>query len=441
MNKNMIIKSIPVKNPLKGSIAMPGDKSISHRAIIISSIANGKTIISNILESEDVFNTLNAIKNLGVKIQKKNNKLIIYGKGLRSLKIPKKELYLGNSGTTARLITGILACQSFETKLVGDKSLSKRPMDRIINPLKKIGASFKSKNKKLPLIIMGKKKLNPLSYKLLVPSSQIKSGLLFACLNIEGYSKIIETSVTRDHTELMLKQFKANISVTKRNNYNKIIIKGGKELKACKINVPGDFSSASFFIVAALLIKGSNITLKNINLNPTRTGLLKALYLMKGNIKLKNIKIINKERVGDIIVKYSKLKGCYLNKKFASTMIDEYPILSIAAANATGSSKFTGLQELKIKESDRLKAINDNLRKFNIKCFIKNNGITIIPSISKNNKIVEINSNNDHRVAMSFAIMGMISKKGVKINNSEYINTSFPSFISKINSIGAKIIK
>jgi len=437
----MIIKSYPVKKPLRGSLIIPGDKSISHRSIIISSISNGKSIVSNILESEDVSNTLNAIKNLGVKIQKKNNKLIIHGRGLKSLKIPKKELYLGNSGTTARLITGLLANQSFNSKLTGDTSLSKRPMDRIINPLKKMGASFKSKNKMLPLVIKGKINLKPLNYKLPFPSSQIKSGLLLACLNTKGYSKIIETSITRDHTELMLKEFKANIFITKKNNYKKILIKGKKELKACNISVPGDFSSASFFIVAALLIKGSNVTLKNINLNPTRTGLLKALSLMKGNIKLKNIKIINKEKVGDIVVKYSKLNGCYLNKKIASTMIDEYPILSIAAAHAIGPSKFTGLKELRLKESDRLKSISDNLKKFNIKCSIKNNNITINPSVDKKNKIVKINSKKDHRVAMSFSIMGMLSKKGVIIKNSEYINTSFPNFISKINSIGAQIQK
>jgi len=441
MNKRMIIKSYPVKNSLKGSVAIPGDKSISHRSIIISSIANGKSIVSNILKSEDVLSTINAIKSLGVKIHKKNNKLIIYGKGLKSLKIPKKELYLGNSGTTARLMSGILASQSFKSKLTGDRSLSKRPMDRIINPLKIMGANFKSNNKMLPLIIIGKKNLKPLNFRLTVPSSQIKSGLLFACLRVQGYSKIIETSITRNHTELMLKQFKANISITKKNNYKKIIIKGGKELKPCNIKVPGDFSSAAFFIVAALLVKGSHIKLKNINLNPTRTGLLKALTLMKGNIKLKNIKIINKERVGDIVVKYSKLKGCYLNNKFASTMIDEYPILSIAAANAKGSSKFTGLKELRVKESDRLMGISNNLKKFNIKCLVKNNGITIIPNINKKNRIVEINSKGDHRMAMSFAIMGMVSEKGVKINNSEYIKTSFPNFISKINSIGAKILR
>ena len=436
----MIIKSYPIKKPLRGIVKIPGDKSISHRSIIIPSIAKGKSTISNLLESEDVFRTLDIMKNLGVKIKKKDKKIFIYGRGLKSLINPNKKLYLGNSGTTARLITGLLVNQSFNTTLTGDKSLSKRPMDRIIIPLKKMGANFNLKNNYLPLKIKGNLLLKPIRYKLKIASSQIKSGILLACLNVRGLSKIIETSITRDHTELILKQFKANISITKKNNYKIINIKGKKELKACNINIPGDFSSASFFIVSALLIKGSDVILKKINLNPTRIGLLKALSLMGGNIKIKNKKFINGEKIGDIIVKHSKLKGCSLNKEIVPTMIDEYPILSVAAAYASSSSKFIGLSELKIKESNRLLAISNNLKKFGVKCLLNKDSIIIIPTRNIKNKIIKIDPKNDHRIAMSFAVMGMLSTKGVVIKNSEYIKTSFPNFINEMNKIGAKII-
>ena len=437
----MIIKSYPIKKPLRGIAKIPGDKSISHRSIIISSISNGKSVISNLLESEDVSNTLKALKNLGVRIKKSDNKIIIYGNGLKSLKKPKRTLFFGNSGTTARLMTGLLANQCFQTNVSGDSSLSKRPMDRIINPLKKMGAIFKSSNNRLPLTIKGKVNLRPIKYKLVVPSAQIKSGILLACLNTAGLSKIIETSITRDHTELMLKEFKADINIVNKNKNKIISIKGGKKLKACNIKVPGDFSSASFFIVACLLTKGSSIKLRNINLNPTRTGLLKALSLMGGNIKIINIKKINNEKTGDILVKYSKLKGCSLSKKISPIMIDEYPILSIAAAHASGTSIFKGLKELKIKESNRLKAIKNNLEKFGSKCVIKKDSIIINPIKNKKNNLIKIDSKKDHRIAMSFAIMGMLSSKGVTINNAEYINTSFPNFINEINKIGAKILQ
>jgi len=435
----MIIKSKPVTMPLKGKIKIPGDKSISHRSIIIPSISKGKTTILNLLESDDVLKTLNAFKNLGVKIIKKRNKYIIYGKGLKSLKKPKKYLYLGNSGTSARLIIGLLSSQNFKTKLKGDKSLSKRPMSRVIIPLKKMGAKIDSKNNRLPLTVNGNLNLKSINYILPIASSQIKSCLILASLNTKGKSKIIENLPTRNHTELMLKNFNANITIRKKNNKNIIYIKGKKELKTSNINVPGDFSSASFFIVATLLIKGSKLNLKNINLNPTRTGLLRALIKMGANIKIKNIKNINSEKIGDIFIKYSKLKGCILDKKIVPTMIDEYPILSIAAAHAKTASKFKGLKELKVKESNRLIAISNNLSKFGAKCKLNDNEIIINPIKNKKNKIIVIDSKKDHRIAMSFIIMGMLSEKGVIVKGCEYINTSFPNFIKEIKKIGANI--
>tara|TARA_B100000029_G_scaffold513809_1_gene614511 strand:- start:2699 stop:3994 length:1296 start_codon:yes stop_codon:yes gene_type:complete len=421
-----------ITKPLKGEVTIPGDKSISHRAIIISSISKGKTTISNLLESEDVKNTINSLKALGVKIIKKNNKIIVYGKGLNSLRKSKKNLYCGNSGTTARLLTGLLASQPFKTRIFGDKSLSKRPMDRIINPMIKMGAKFNHKNKKLPYIINGKNNLKNVNHQILKPSSQIKSGIILACLNTNGLSKIYEKSITRDHTEIMLKNFKSDIKVKKKNSLKIISIKGQKELKSSNIIVPGDFSSASFFIVAALLIKDSKIFIKNINLNPTRTGLLSALKKMNAKIDIKNIRKLNGEKIGDIYVKYSKLKGCNLNKYIAPTMIDEYPILSVAAANAKTASKFYGLEELKIKESNRLLSIKKNLNKFGVKCNIKNNSITINPKLKNEQKRkILINSNKDHRIAMSFFIMGLLSNNEVIIKDAQYIKTSFPNFINE----------
>jgi len=435
----MIIKSNPVSNSLKGKVIIPGDKSISHRSVIIPAISKGTSRISNILESEDVKRTINALIKLGVKIEKKDKKLFIYGNGLRSLIKSNKNLYLGNSGTSARLLIAVLSCQYFDTKITGDSSLSKRPMDRIINPLKMMGGNFLSNNNFLPIVIKGNRKLKPIRYNLNIPSAQIKSGIILASLHIKGKTQIIEKLLTRNHTEIMLKTFGANIKINKYPNKKIITLCGQKELKASNINIPGDFSSAAFFIVAALITKGSSITLKNINLNPTRTGLLKALKLMKGKIKIKNKKIINGEVVGDILVKYSKLEGCNLNKKIAPTMIDEFPILAIAAANASNPSKFYNLKELKVKESNRLLAISKNLKKCGVKNIIKNDDLIIFPQNKKSNKVIKINSKKDHRIAMSFAIMGMVSKKGIIINNAEFINTSFPKFIKTINNIGGKI--
>ena len=436
----MKITSYPINKPLKGTIILPGDKSISHRSIIISSIAMGKTKIVNLLESEDVHRTINALKKLGVKIYKKNNHTVVYGKGLNSLKKSKQKIFLGNSGTSARLLIGLLSNQNFNSLITGDQSLSKRPMKRIIDPINAMGGNIVSKKNLLPIAIKANKKMKPIKYRLKIPSAQIKSGILLASLNIKGNTIIIEPSLTRDHTEIMLKYFGANIKIRKINKNNIISIRGKKELKSSNIIIPGDFSSAAFFIVAALITKGSDITLKNININPTRTGMLKILLKMKANIKIKNRKVINGEKVGDIKVKYSILKGCKVSSKLAPIMIDEYPILSIAASNALGQSKFFGLKELKVKESNRLASIKNNLKKFNILTKVENDNLIIIPSKSKKKKPILIDSKKDHRIAMSFAIMGLVSSTKVIISDSKYINTSFPNFIKLLNKIGGKII-
>jgi 3-phosphoshikimate 1-carboxyvinyltransferase len=423
---------------INGAITIPGDKSISHRSIIIPSISTGICEISNILKSDDVLRTMNAFKEMGVEIKEENKKIIINGKGLESLKKPNKEIYLGNSGTSARLLTGLLASQNFESILTGDKSLSSRPMKRITNPLSEMGAEIITQHGKLPLHIRGKV-LNNCKIEIEIPSAQIKSGLILAALNTEGTSYINEQHITRDHTEIMLETFGADIETKKIGNSSEIIINGKKNLTPKNIDVPADLSSSSFFIVAALINKDSNITLKNININPTRNGLLIALEKMGANIKIFNQKTRAGEIVADINVKSSELSGCELNKEMAKLMIDEFPILSIAASQANSPSYFKGLDELRVKESDRLELINDNLNRCGCYSKIKNNDLFINPK--KNKEIIdsEIRTDFDHRIAMSFAVLG--SKIGkLHINESDSISTSFPSFKEQFNRAGGNLI-
>ena len=421
-----------------GSINVPSDKSISHRSIIIPSISMGISEINNILMSDDVLHTVNALRNLGVKIEELNNKMIIYGRGLNSLTKPKKNIYLGNSGTSARLLTGLLASQTFQSILEGDHSLSSRPMARIMDPLKLMGAEFENVSGTLPLKIIGKK-LNKSTIEIEIPSAQIKSGLVLAALNIEGISNIIEKNITRDHTENMLKSFGANINIEKKNNQTSIKIKGKEELKANNIYVPSDLSSSAFFIIAALINKGSKISLNNININPSRDGILKALKKMGAKINIKNQRTLSGEIVADLDVEYSNLVGCELDAEMAKFMIDEYPILSIAAAFAKGTSIFRGLKELKVKESDRLELIRLNLVNCGCDCKVINDDLVIKPSetyIPKNNII---KTDFDHRIAMSFAVMG--SKiDNLVIEDSKSINTSFPNFVEKFNNAGGNIL-
>ena len=433
------MKSLKIKESLKGEVKIPGDKSISHRSVIIPSISKGVSTISNILMSDDVKNTINAFKLMGVKIEELENKIKIYGKGLNSLKKPKKKIYLGNSGTSARLLVGLLSSQSFNSILIGDKSLSSRPMTRITNPLKLMKAEIKTTNGKLPIEIVGTQLVNKI-HKIKIPSAQIKSGLLLAALNTKGKTIINEENITRNHTETMLKAFGANININKTGNKTKITVLGKKEMAAKNIFVPADLSSSAFFIIAALINKKSKLKLKKINLNPTRDGIIQALKKMKAKIKITNRKKINDEIIGDIFVESSNLIGCTLNKGMSKLMIDEYPILSVAAAFASSPSIFKGLSELRVKESDRLELIRLNLNRCGCYCKIINDDLLIDPTKKSSIKYYKIKTNFDHRIAMAFAVMG--SRIGnLEIENSECINTSFPSFINEFNKIGGKIIE
>ena len=421
-----------------GVINIPGDKSISHRSIIIPAISNGISEITNILRSEDVMHTLNAFIKMGVKVEESNKKIIIYGKGLNSLTKPKDEIYLGNSGTSARLLTGLLSSQKFDSVLIGDESLSKRPMSRIADPLIKMNGRVKTTDGSLPIYIKGTN-LVPSNIELTIPSAQIKSGVLLAGLYTKGETNIIEYKITRDHTETMLKSFGANIEIKKIGSKKLLKIVGHRELVSKNINVPNDLSSSAFFIVAALINNKSNLFLNNINNNPTRNGIILALKKMGAKISLINKRVINNENICDIEVNSSELRGCELGSDFADLMIDEYPILAVAASFADSPSIFRGLKELKVKESDRLKLIMLNLQKCGVNCKTENDDLFIYPS--KNYKINSniIQTDFDHRIAMAFCVMA--TRIGpLKINDSESINTSFPNFKNELNKLGGRII-
>jgi len=426
-----------INNGINGEPIIPGDKSISHRAVIIPSISNGICEISNILNSDDVKQTINAFKSMDVKIEQNYNKLIIYGRGLNSLKKPSNYIYLGNSGTSARLLTGLLSSQKFDSILKGDHSLSKRPMSRISDPLTKMNANIKTSEGKLPIKIMGAN-LTPTSIVLKLPSAQIKSGILLASLNTLGKTTVAEFKVTRDHTETMLEAFGANIDIKKEENKKIINIVGQKELISKNIDVPNDLSSSAFFIVAALINNNSNITLRNINNNPTRNGIILALKKMGAKISIFNERLNNNENICDIKVESTNLNGCELNKDFADLMIDEYPILAVAASFANSPSVFRGLKELRVKESDRLKLILLNLENCGINCKSVGDDLFIYPTKKFEIKKNIIKTDFDHRIAMSFAVMG--TKIGpLEIKDSESINTSFPNFKNEFNKLGGNI--
>ena len=432
-----MISDIIINGGINGTPKIPGDKSISHRSIIIPSISNGVCEINNILKSEDVLHTLNAFKTMGVKIEDNENKILIKGKGLNSLKVPKSDIYLGNSGTSARLLTGLLSSQKFNSVLTGDKSLSSRPMKRISDPLIRMNAKISTNNGSLPIHIESSI-LKPIDFDLKIPSAQIKSGLLLAALNTKGETIIKENKITRDHTEIMLDSFGANIKVQKTSNKKIIKVVGQKELSSNNIDVPNDLSSSAFFMVSALINKNSNITLKNINNNPTRNGIILALKKMGANIRLINNRTNNNENICDIEVCSSELHGCELGPQFADLMIDEYPILSVAACFADSPSIFRGLKELRVKESDRLELILSNLKNCGVKCETENDDLFIYPSKNYEIKTNIIKTEFDHRIAMAFAVMG--TKIGpLQISDSDCIKTSFPSFVNELNKIGGKI--
>jgi 3-phosphoshikimate 1-carboxyvinyltransferase len=410
-------------NSIKGQIKIPGDKSISHRSVIISSLTSDKVVIKNYLFSEDCIRTIEVLKMLGVGIEKFESNLVVHGKGINKLKEPDDILYVGNSGTTIRLLSGILCATDFLSIISGDKSINNRPMDRIINPLREMGASVfgKDNNKKAPIVIFGNRSiLKGKKFNINVSSAQVKSCLMLA----DGETEIIQPQISRDHTERMLEYFGADISYDGKNTK----IKSTKTLKGKNIYVPGDISSAAYFIVASLILKGSKILIKDLGINSTRSYLLTALKNMGAKIEIKNERIINNEPVADLESSFSKLNAITVESKFIPNIIDEIPILCVAAAFADGKTMIKGIGELRFKESDRISSITTQFRKLGVDIETKDDDLIIRGS--KDLKIGEgsLECSGDHRIAMALAILSLKTKGKVKILDSECISTSFPSF-------------
>ena len=435
-----MVSIISIKSTkLSGEIFVPGDKSISHRALILGACAVGKTTIENLLESEDVLATLNALKLLGVNIKKNLNLWEIRGNGLGSLRTPNKILNLGNSGTGARLLMGLVSGCDITASFTGDESLNKRPMKRVIIPLEKSGANISSNDYKLPITIKGNKIPIPIEYNSPLSSAQVKSCVLLNGLTSNGNTSYSEAGKSRDHTEKMLQFMGAHINSKYHNNgTNEIKLKGLPYLKGKHFKVPNDPSSAAFPTAAALIIPDSEIKIKNVCLNELRTGFYKCIKEMGGFIKFMNQKKICGEVVGDIQVKYSPLKSIVVPNKRVPSMIDEFPIFCIVACFAEGETVMTGIGDLRNKESDRIKEMVENLKScgFSIKSTTNSISITGNKTVNPRKEIV-IDSKFDHRIAMSFLCLGLYMENGIRVKNSETINSSFPNFYEIMKSTGA----
>ena len=423
-----------IAGPLKGTIKVPGDKSISHRSIMLGSIADGVTKVSGFLEGEDSLATLSAFRDMGVKIERNGSNVAINGVGKYGLKEPINSLNLGNSGTSIRLMSGLLSAQSFDSELCGDESLSKRPMGRVIEPLRLMGADISGNDSKPPLLIKGGKQLSSIEYTLPVASAQIKSCLLLAGLYSDGKTTIIENGISRDHTERMLKGFGYDVT----SSSNTISLMGGGSLKSCDIEVPSDISSAAFFMVAGCISENSSIVLEAVNINPTRTGVIDILRLMGGNLELLNQRLQAGELIADIKVTSSELKGIEIPENLVPLAIDEFPVLFIAASCAKGETVLTGAKELRVKESDRIQVMADGLTALGIDNEVLDDGIRIIGGEFKE-QISSIKSHHDHRISMAFAIASVKSKFNIEIEGVDNVKTSFPNFVELANSIGMKI--
>ena len=419
---------------LRGSITLPGDKSISHRAVILGAIAQGRTTIEGMLESEDVLSTVNALRNMGVKIvHHKEDGMVVEGVGLFGLKDPGQALNMGNSGTAMRLLAGVLVGQSFPSTLVGDDSLSQRPMARVVEPLRALGADITVQNAGYPPIqIKPVKQLRGVDYVMPVASAQVKSAFLLAALCAEGVSRVKEPTQTRDHTERMLRGF--GHSISQQGDWIRVI--GGMELGGAKLVVPGDLSSAAFFIVGAAIATESEIILKNVGVNPTRTGVIEILQQMGARIDCLNKKSVCGEPTADLVVSSSPLRGVKIEMHQVARAIDEFPILSIAAACARGKTTLHGAEELRVKESDRIRSIVSGLSELGISVEERADGYAvtggeILPG--------EVNSLSDHRIAMAFAIAGLVVSGSICIHDTVNVRTSFPEFVELASSMGMPI--
>lgn len=415
---------------LDGSIRVPGDKSISHRSIIFGSLAEGETKVYDILRGEDVLSTMQVFRDLGVEIEDKDGAVTIQGVGLDGLKAPQKALNMGNSGTSIRLISGVLAGADFEVEMFGDDSLSKRPMDRVTLPLKKMGVSISGQTERdlPPLHLKGTKNLRTIRYELPIASAQVKSALIFAALQAHGQSVIIEKECTRNHTEDMLQQFGGDLSVDGK----KITVQGPQKLSGQTVVVPGDISSAAFWLVAGLIVPNSRVVLKNVGINETRTGIIDVIRAMGGKLEITDIDPIAKSAT--LTVETSDLKGTEIGGALIPRLIDELPIIALLATQAQGQTVIKDAEELKVKETDRIQVVADALNSM---------GATITPTadgmIIKGKSVLHgarVNTFGDHRIGMMTAIAALLVADGeVELDRAEAINTSYPSFFDDLETL------
>ncbi len=418
---------------ISGRIIVPGDKSISHRALMLGAIAEGNTTITGFLQGEDTLATANVLRQMGVEIKNDGKLVCIKGVGLKGLKKSNRPIDLGNSGTSVRLMTGLLAGQIFDSELIGDKSLMTRPMLRVINPLRGMNAEISCTDKgTLPINIIGGCKLQGIEYELPVASAQLKSCLLLAGLYAEGITTIIEKQATRDHTERMLSAFSHPIT----RDEKRISISKADSLIGTDINIPADFSSASFFIIAAIILPGSDVVLENVGINPTRDAMLKIMELMGADIELENKREQSGEPVADIHIKSSELHGINIPQELVPVAIDEFPVIMVAASCAKGETCLSGAAELRVKESDRIQSMLDGFIATGIQAEGTEDGM-IVRESKFNGGVV--NSHGDHRIAMAFAVAGLVSKETIVINNCKNVATSFPGFVALSQEAGMNI--
>ena len=429
-------------NALSGNITVPGDKSVSHRALILGSIAVGETHVEGLLEGEDVMAAAAAMRALGAQISRDDAGLwTVIGCGVGGLHEPNQILDMGNSGTAVRLLMGLVGTQTFTSTFTGDESLNSRPMERVMDPLRQMGVQFTSRSGgRLPITVSGSDLIKPIEYELPVASAQVKSAILLAGLNAPGKTTVIEPQPTRDHSERMLRHFGAEVITENLDGGGvKITLTGQPELEGRDITVPADISSAAFPIAAALIVPGSNLLIRNVGVNPLRAGLIKTLQEMGGKITIENSRGEAGEPLADLRVEASQLHGITVPASRAPSMIDEYPVLSVVATCATGTTHMVGLAELRVKESDRLAAMATGLAACGVQIEETEDSLTVHGSDQPIDGGALIAANLDHRIAMAFSVLGMVSLNPVTIDDGSPIATSFPGYIELMNDLGAKI--
>ena len=423
---------------LSGKLRVPGDKSISHRSLIFGALSTGVTRITGLLEAEDVINTAKAVTALGAPAVKTGNTWEVKGRGVGGLRQPDAPLDFGNSGTGTRLMMGVVAGHDMTVTMTGDASLSKRPMRRVLGPLKQMGIEILEDGKEtLPLTMCGTNELVPIEYTLPVPSAQVKSAILIAGLMAAGETTVIEKEATRDHTERMLRYFGADVRVVEKDGLTRITVKGDAEMKGRDVVVPGDPSSAAFLICAALLVPGSDVTIEGVLVNPTRTGLYTTLKEMGADVEFLNAREEGGEPIADIRARYSKLKGVNVPAERAPSMIDEYPVLACVAAFASGETRMDGLAELKVKESDRLAATAAGLYANGVTARVEGDSL-IVTGSAKVKGGGRVATHLDHRIAMAFLTMSLASENPVTVDDTAMIATSFPEFQGLMEKLGAR---